>query len=364
MQFTIENKPFIYDIDYSSNEFTVQSSPHNYRVIYTDAINLPKQNAVLLIDANVYTRHPINFPTEKTLIFEANENTKTLDGVTVVLNFLQKNAVTKSDQLIIIGGGITQEVGAFAAKIYKRGIPWIFFPTTLLAMCDSCIGGKAGINFGDAKNQLGLFSTPNKIFVYLDFLKTLDADAIHSGLGEILKLSIIAGGDALATYERRAKDESHYKELILTAQHIKKSIVEVDEFESNYRRSMNVGHTLGHAIESLSNFTIPHGQAIVVGMILENTLSFQWGLLNQKDLKTLNALCFELLSEKIISIVKNISLDNILSLIQKDKKTTGNYAHFALIKRPGDVCFVKIKIDERLVAMINNEITDYIPELQ
>ena len=301
-----------------------------------------------MIDANILKIYnpKLNIESEKIFIVEAIENFKVLESVTKLLDFMQKNEITKGEQLIVVGGGITQEIGAFACAIYKRGISWVYFPTTLLSMCDSCLGGKASLNYNGAKNQLGLFSTPSEIYINYHFLKTLTKSEINSGLGEILKSCVIGGDYFVLLYQElvangQVKSLSSYKKLIIAALSIKKTIIEVDEFESNERRSLNYGHTFGHAIEALSDYKIPHGQAVVAGMVLANKLSYEQGLLNEDSLITLNQLCFDLINSTIQSYLENSQFEKIIGLIQKDKKTTRDQATFVVIKSPGDVRFVK-----------------------
>jgi 3-dehydroquinate synthase len=352
-----------------AKQFTVQSASRDYCVIFEENESpflfiselLRNKKNLLLIDAKLYHIYKSNFNFESNVIFiaEASEHFKSLEGVTKLLDFLQKNEVTKSEQLIVVGGGIIQEIAAFTCALYKRGISWVQFPTTLLSMCDSCIGGKAGINYGGAKNQLGLFSTPQSIYINQQFLKTLSNEEVNSGLGEILKYCIIGGNYFIELYREhvlsgKIKYFASFKSLIAAALSIKKTIVEIDEFESNYRRACNYGHTIGHAIEALSNYQIPHGQAVVLGIILVNEISHIQNLLSKKDLDALNKLCFDLVSQDTLSCLKKISLDGVIGLIQKDKKTMGKYTNFVLLKSPGDICIAKLELNEKLYVDIQN----------
>jgi len=365
IKFVIDHKDFFCDPHLiRDNQFSIHSTLKDYLVSFkensspvleiSNLLNQNKKN-LLLIDKNIFKLYQseFNISPERIFIADATEFFKTLDGVTAVLNFLQKNELSKNEALIVVGGGITQEVGAFVAAIYKRGIPWHYFPTTLLSMCDSCIGGKASINYNNAKNQLGLFSPPTQLIIYPEFLKTLSRNDIQSGLGEILKLCIIGGEYFIKLYQSHVThgnvtSQNSFRYLIEAALCIKKSVVEEDEFETNYRRSMNYGHTLGHAIESLSHYKISHGQAVVIGMILANDLSYQKKLLNKAGRDFLNQLCFDLLDKSVLLYLRNINFDNIIDFIQKDKKTMGEYIYFVLIKALGETCFEKFKIDEQL----------------
>lgn len=371
IKFLINEKEFFADTDlFRTNEFFIKSIPKNYFVNYEATGNpfiaiesLLKENEknLLLIDEKLLMLYQPEWTisAERILAAPATENFKSLVGVTKVINFLQENTFTKGEKLIVVGGGIIQDVGAFVGAVYKRGIPWMLFPSTLLSMCDSCIGGKTGVNYNGAKNQLALFSSPTFIHIYPEFLKTLTKDEIYSGLGEILKLCITGGAYFLDVY-RQHVEKGHvrsfdsFKFLISKSLAVKKAVVEEDEFELNYRRSMNYGHTLGHAIESLSDHKIPHGQAVVLGMILANELSYGRGLLSKENLTALNELCFDLITQKVRASLLNIKLDNIISFIQKDKKTFGKYTSFVMLAKAGDMRFVQVKLNKELLLEIKN----------
>jgi 3-dehydroquinate synthase len=374
IKFIIDGKEFFADTNVlNADHFTVKSIPRPYSVEYDETPDLfarinqlleKNSKNLLLIDQNILQIYPnkLNITDERIFRAEATEEFKTLEGITRVLNFLQKHEFSKGEQLIVVGGGIIQDIGAFVGAIYKRGIFWTHFPTTLLSMCDSCIGGKTGINYNNAKNQLALFSAPASVVINPIFLKTLDADAINSGLGEILKLCITGGEYFLDIYQKhvsqgKVNSPEDFRALMMAALCVKKAIVEEDEFELNHRRSLNYGHTLGHAIEVLSHYQIPHGQAVVIGMALVNELSHQYGLLSKQALKHLNQLCFDLLNERIMGLLAEITLDQMISLLQKDKKTEGQNTSFVFMQQAGDTRFVKLALNETLLSQIQTALT-------
>jgi 3-dehydroquinate synthase len=248
---------------------------------------------------------------------------------------MQKNHITKSEQLIVVGGGITQEIGAFSCALYKRGVSWVYFPTTLLSMCDSCLGGKASLNYRGVKNQLGLFSNPSQIYIYSTFLKTLSDSEIKSGLGEILKSCFIGGEYFINLYREHIvngepKSFSCFKSLIMTSLMIKKMIIEADQFELNYRRCLNYGHTFGHAIEALSNYEIPHGLAIAAGMMMANKLH---------GAQEFNYLCLDLLDKFTLTFLQKLPLEKWIELIQQDKKMVDEQVVFVMMDSPGNMRF-------------------------
>lgn len=361
--FTIEDMLF-FSTEVGKENFTIKSHPKNYDVRIFSNMDLEHdirsgKNDFFLIDKNVYN---IYFKENKTLnkdkifLVEAVEENKTLETVTKLISFLEENNFTKGSTLKVIGGGLTQDIGAFVGACFKRGINWIYYPTTLLSMCDSCIGGKTGLNFNKTKNQIALFSSPKEVIINIDFLKTLSDFDIASGMGEVLKLCITGGSGPLSIYKKYVKDGSvvsfeHYFDLITASLAVKKTVVEVDEFEFSYRKSMNYGHTIGHVIESLSNYEIPHGHAVVMGIIIVNKLARNLNILNDTDYKLLRELCLDLVKHSVKKL-KNINLDKLKDLIIKDKKTEGNIGTFVLIQDIGIMQFKKLIVDDFLVSEI------------
>lgn len=348
--------------------FEVRSVPRAYKVIWNENDKIEElikthlfndKNNLLLIDENVFNLYcgNLDIPKDKVYKAKATEEFKTLKGVVKVIDFLGKNNFTKGDNLIVAGGGIIQDVGAFACALYKRGIPWIYIPTTLLSMCDSCIGGKAGVNHNNAKNQLALFSAPSQVIINPGFLKTLKEKEIISGLGEIIKLHITGGKEFLKNYLKYIDnalklDYKAFKPLILGSLSVKKAVIEEDEFELNYRRVLNYGHTIGHAVEALSNYGIPHGQAVIIGMIVSNELSHRYGRLDKNKNSELKKILYKLIGR---GIMDGILLDEILALLKKDKKVKGNTLNFAVLNSIGNMGFLPLPLyDKKAVKTINN----------
>lgn len=372
--FTIQNKEFLLPAD-SLNErsFTVQSSLRPYRVAVLEDMRsilavLPEKNGknLLLIDKKVYAHYAPLFSAVSRvdmLLAEATEELKTVDGVLQVIDFLAERDFTRGDTLLVVGGGVIQDVGAFVGAVYKRGIDWVFFPTTLLAMADSCIGAKAAINYRGAKNQLGLFSAPSQVVINLSFLQTLAERDLKSGLGEIVKLHIIGGKEMLKAYaslmgKSEAKSLSALGELIVGALAVKRVVIEADEFEHNYRRGLNYGHTLGHAIEALSNYAIAHGEAVVLGMLVANALAQKRNVLSRQENEELRDLLLLFLDEKLKQRLKTLSLDDMSSVLRKDKKALGEQLTFVMLRSIGDTVFLPLRLDEALLDEVRATIND------
>lgn len=340
-------------------QFTVQSALRSYRVILDDAvhpietINHAIKNNFLLIDKKVlaFWGKDLSIDPSRVLAVDASENFKTFTGLAEILDFLCRVKATKNETLVVVGGGVLHDVGGFACGIYHRGMRWIHFPTTLLGMCDSCIGGKTAVNYQQAKNQMGLFYPPYKVIINPYFLKTLPEEMLQSGLGEILKYCIIGGREFLDLYcqvvqQGRVVQWDEYKKLILAALTVKRCIVEADEFEKHERKTLNYGHTFGHAVEVLSDYAIPHGSAVVIGMLFANQLSYLDGQLDEEEKNRLDLLCQELLSENVCALVQKINLDLLADVLQKDKKNANEQLIFVLCKSIGQVYFKQMKCDD------------------
>jgi 3-dehydroquinate synthase len=367
MHFVVEDKTFNISENYKEEtEYTIKSIPNPYPVkIYNDSDILGEiqsrldknPNNLLIIDANVRELYFKNLKVDEKRIFtiEPNEEFKTLNnGVIKALDFLVEKNFTKAEELIAVGGGITEDIAAFIGACYKRGIKWIFYPTTLLSMCDSCIGGKTGINYHRIKNQIALFSAPREVNINIQFLKTLPEYHIKSGMGEILKLLVTGGKEILQVYMNNVQNGKvlnfdSYKPLLLSSLAVKRAIIEEDEFEKYYRKSLNYGHTIGHSLEVLSEYKIPHGQAVIMGMVIVNKLALDRGILNKKDYMLTQTLSKELLGK---SILKEVSTDGLQTLLKNDKKTEGNVINFVIISELGNTKFLKLELNDELINEI------------
>lgn len=218
----------------------------------------------------------------RALMVDATESNKSLDRFPAYVETLVGQKIRRDHYLIAVGGGITQDITCFLAATLMRGIDWKFYPTTLLAQTDSCIGSKSSINVGKAKNILGTFTPPREVFISTDVLMTLDRDAIRSGIGEMLKAHIIDGPD---TFDRLSlefssieTDPSVMGRCIRRSLMIKKRFIEADEFDRDVRNIFNYGHSFGHAIESATDFAVPHGVAVTIGMDMANFIALQKGM--------------------------------------------------------------------------------------
>ena len=234
-----------------------------------------------------------------------------------------------------------------------RGVGWIFVPTSLLAQCDSCIGSKTSINFGPFKNQIGGFYPPALIINDLGFLDTLSREELRSGLGEMMHYFLLtsrADFERLQReYDQALVDREVLRGLLRRSLEIKREMIERDEFDEGPRNVFNYGHSFGHALESYTEFAIPHGIAICFGMDLANQISVALGLLPPKEAAEMRAL---LERNWRPTIPGEIDLERYLSLLRKDKKNVGSDVRVILSRGLGDMFITKVPLDEALKSVI------------
>ena len=337
--FKIDNIDFQTSTDIK-NELIIKSHPKNYKAIFSKFKNNFNSKEIVLVDKNVQQLYNINH--DKMIIIEATEQNKSIETVLNVCEQLTKFSFDKGFTLIVIGGGIIQDIGAFTSKIYKRGINWVFYPTTLLSQCDSCIGGKTALNFKSYKNQLALFSAPQQVIIDTNFLKTLSKEDIISGYGEIVKLFLIGGEHYINNI-----DNFDYNAAIYHALNIKKAVVDYDEFENNERKSLNYGHSFGHVIEPLTNYKIPHGEAVLLGIEIINQIFDKNPTITNLINKYTN-----------VDKIKHLDASKIISDLKSDKKVKNGIISFVVVPYPGKTIFVDTNIDNLLKEKVNEIFVD------
>lgn len=344
MNFEIDDYKFNGEIDFSNN-IQIKSFTKIYDVFYSSdkldtlITKTYQMNDFIFIDRNVYNLNPLAFThinNEYILIFDAIESNKVIEFVLLLTDKLYNINFTKKNNLIVIGGGITQDVGGFAAAIYKRGIDWIYIPTTVLSMTDSCIGSKVNIN-RVSKNILGMFNAPNCIYVSNYFLDSLNYDDIISGIGEALKLSLIGGQITYDLFINKLKTKD-YVSIIKLASLVKRIIIEYDEYEVHTRKVLNYGHTIGHAIEGTTHYYIPHGIAVLIGMLVNNKLFYS------DKYEEINKLILELINPKFFEIEFNYN--EFIKHILSDKKNKGNDICFIILDEIGKTKIIYKSINE------------------
>lgn len=271
---------------------------------------------------------------------EPGEEMKNIQTVNHLWEILTEIKADRKALLINLGGGVITDMGGFVASTYKRGIQFINIPTTLLSMCDASIGGKTGIDLMHYKNMVGTFSFPEQIFVYPQFLETLPYKELRSGFAEMLKHGLIADKTHWENLIQIQKlDADSIFQHIQVSMDIKQKVVEKDFHEKNVRKTLNFGHTIGHAIESLcleKENPILHGEAVALGMICETHLSYLEGLISEEDSETIIANI-----QKYYSFIdlSGFNDEDIFNLILNDKKNIDTKINFSLLSGIGFCVF-------------------------
>jgi len=297
-------------------------------------------------------------PIDKTIFQPITEDFKNLESVNKLYDRLVNFQAKKNITLVVIGGGILQDICGYVASTLYRGVRWILMPTTLLAQADSCIGSKTSLNYKNYKNLIGTFYPPTEIFIYLQFLFTLSELDYFSGLGEIVKLHIMAGVQKIEEIRiklplLKKRDLSTLRSVIEESLQIKKAYIEEDEFDAGRRNLLNYGHCFGHAVETITNFEIPHGQAVVIGMMMANIVACERGLLSRK---TCDFIYNELLLPCLFTYWRQLGFesDDLIQAMKKDKKRKGNC--LALIMM--DDCFNFISVNDLTEREAHKAITE------
>lgn len=275
--------------------------------------------------------------------FPHGEKSKKIATVEKLAEEMIKAGFDRKDAVIALGGGVVGDIAGFLSAIYMRGIPYIQVPTTLLAMVDSSVGGKTGVDMQGGKNLLGTFTQPKAVFIDQTQLKTLSKKQVKSGLAEVIKYGVIADEKFFNFLEKNLHqilqlDEKSIDKIINKSVKIKARIVEEDEKEGSKRMILNYGHTYGHAIEKNSGYKLLHGFAISIGMVIANKIAIKKGLLENQDATRIK----DLLKAAGLPIVtlKMPSKKDLMS----DKKRQGDFINFILPTKIGAVVIHKEKI--------------------
>lgn len=254
--------------------------------------------------------------------FPAGEASKNLTTYGQLLHFLGENHMTRSDIIVALGGGVTGDMAGFAAATYQRGIPFIQVPTTLLAAVDSSVGGKTAIDLDTGKNQAGCFYQPWLVLCDPDTLTTLPEREYRCGCGEIIKYSVLFDANFFEElWNTPVKDQVEH--VISTCVTLKRMAVMEDEFDTGARRKLNLGHSFGHAVEACSDFSIPHGCAVAIGMAIITRAAVKRGICAQEVLDRLLAI----LDKYDLPTQTDYPLEALYRAALSDKKISGGKMH-------------------------------------
>lgn len=342
---------------------TIQSKSHSYSVEefpdLSAALSLfNKPGVFCLADKQIFKLYENDFaaiPSDKIFQIEASEEQKSFEALTPIFVWLLKNGLRRDGTLLVVGGGVLQDIGCFIASVLFRGVRWELVPTTLLAQCDSCIGSKSSINIQSYKNQIGTFYAPHRICLTYSVLKTLPWDEIRSGLGEVIKLHLLTGekefSELMDDLSHIRDDEKILPKWIQSSLQIKKPYIEQDEFDKGVRNLLNYGHTFGHAYESATHYAIPHGIAVMLGMLTATYVSSR--------LKLITPAYFYNLQEQLRPWyepfereLKTVELSAILNAIKLDKKNTKDSVNCILTRGAGKMEKMPVNLESELKPFI------------
>ncbi|WRS28471.1 3-dehydroquinate synthase [Oscillospiraceae bacterium MB08-C2-2] len=261
-----------------------------------------------------------------TFAFPHGEGSKKLDTALEIINFLLEHTMTRTDVVVALGGGVVGDMAGFAASIYLRGIPYIQIPTTFLAAIDSSVGGKTAVNIPQGKNLLGSFYQPRMVICDTDTLDTLTEDCFNDGMAEALKYGCI-WDEKLFSLMEFGGARKHLEAIIARCVQIKADVVAEDERDTGLRQILNFGHTLGHAIEKESGFSIAHGKGVAAGMVVITRASEQQGLTPTGTTQRL----IEALERYSLPTSTHLSPEELASLAGGDKKRDGDLINLVVL---------------------------------
>ena len=288
-----------------------------------------------------------------TLEVPDGEEQKSLETAARLYTELNNLYAERATPILALGGGVIGDLAGFIAATYLRGVPLVQIPTTLLAQVDSSIGGKVAVNHGQLKNRIGAFYQPRLVISDVSTLKTLPPKEFANGLAEVIKSAVIRDREFFAFIEAnldkiKALDEAVLEEIVFRSARIKAEVVEKDEIDLGLRNILNFGHTIGHAIETVSDFKVVHGAAVAIGMLAAASISNRLGILDQNELTRLKRL---LQGAGLPTETSGHKIKEIIQTIKHDKKILRGKIRFVLPRAIGDV-FITDEVDLSLVEQV------------
>jgi 3-dehydroquinate synthase len=274
-------------------------------------------------------------------VFPHGEDSKSHDTLLQVYDFLIEHNITRSDFLVALGGGVVGDLTGFAAATYLRGIPFVQIPTTFLAAIDSSVGGKTAVNIPAGKNLIGAFHQPSLVVCDPQTFSTLPPETFADGCAEMIKYALIWSEEFLSLLEQ-CDIQQQIEEIVARCVDIKRQVVEQDEHDCGIRMILNYGHTLGHAIEKVTNHAVTHGQGVAMGMVLITRLGIRMG---HCDRALLQRLCAVLKRYHLPTAYHGEPGDLAQSCLH-DKKRAGNTIRLILVSEPGKADLIPVAADE------------------
>ncbi len=346
--------------------FEINSSIKGYQVEILSSMGVHGldrvENTYALIDQHVLTLYP-TLEAVNGIEIPATEQAKTLETVGFVIESLRRLGAGRESHLVAIGGGVIQDIATMASSTYMRGISWAYYPTTLLGMVDSCVGGKSSINVGQYKNIAGNFYPPRKIIINTAFCETLSLDEMIAGLCEAVKICFADTCSAFDQYlgmtdKSGLIPQNDLAAVIELSLRTKKKFIEEDEFDQDVRLLLNYGHTFAHAIEAASHFAITHGVAVGVGMLIAIEVSEKISPVTARSARALTLFTYvRLLLGGVSSLPTNLAAilsDEILCAFKSDKKHRQHEYAIIIPDEHGRLYRKFIPINDKSDALIRN----------
>jgi len=295
-----------------------------------------------------------------TLLVPEGEEQKSLETAGRLYHELVSSNAERTTPILALGGGVIGDLAGFVAATYLRGVPLVQIPTTLLAQVDSSVGGKVAVDHGQLKNMIGAFHQPRLVIADTDTLKTLPIKELANGLAEVIKSAAIRDEKFFAFLEgnlERIKvlDEKALEESVFQSVKIKAEVVEKDELDSGLRNILNYGHTIGHAIESVSDFKMKHGEAVAIGMLAAARISNKMGMLDESEVVRLKKV---IEGAGLPTEMPDLKVTEMMQAMRHDKKVRQDKVRFVLLKSIGDV-LITDEVNPSLVeqVLVGNEKT-------
>jgi 3-dehydroquinate synthase len=311
--------------------------------------NLRCQNPLIVTDENVAKFHAEKAAEEfrksgvdpKVVVVPAGEAYKNLETISILWKSFLENGLDRKSTVIALGGGVISDMTGFAASTYMRGINWVAMPTTLLSMVDASLGGKTGFDLPEGKNLIGSFYPPKLVLADPQFLETLPQAELISGMAEVVKHGIISDPELFDLCGRGLGwVKEHLEEIVKRAITVKIKVIEEDPYEKGFRAALNLGHTVGHAVELASGFNLRHGEAIAIGMIVEAKYAARIGMTNVNVVESIERAIDSLGLPS--QIPGDMSREEIIRAMRMDKKKNMRAIRFALPVEIGKVEFVDV----------------------
>jgi 3-dehydroquinate synthase len=293
-------------------------------------------------------------------IIPNGESLKILDTVSRIYDFLIEYNYSRESSLVALGGGVVGDITGFAAATYMRGINYVQVPTTLLAMVDSSVGGKTGVNHPLAKNIIGAFYQPKMVFIDTAMLKTLDPREFRAGFAEVIKHAVIWDAEFFEYLEKNvarifALDPESLRPVVKTCCSIKARVVEEDEREAGVRAILNLGHTIGHALEAVTRYRVYlHGEAIAVGMVAACRIAVKMGMFSNAEAARVERI---ILQSNLPHHIRQADPDDILERLKKDKKVRDSKVRFVLPEKIGRVA-IRDDVSSVIIRGVLNELLE------